>query len=123
MNRNDVLAWLKQHGTRRTLDGMARYGIIAKRAFGVPMGTLLKMKKQVGTDHDLAIALWDSGWYEARLLAALGRQRCAARADESETALAAVPPRSVSPRHRNSSLSATPGTHRPRVRAYLAPPL
>jgi len=71
MDRNDVLAWLRKQGTRRTFDGMARYGIVAQRAFGVPMGTLLKMKKRVGTDHDLAIALWDSGWYEARLLAAL----------------------------------------------------
>ena len=71
MDRNDVLAWLRKQGTRRPLDGMARYGIVARRAFGVSMGTLLEMKKRVGTDHDLAIALWDSGWYEARLLAAL----------------------------------------------------
>jgi len=70
MEPNDVLAWLKQQGTRRTLNEMARYGIVAQRAFGVPMGTLLAMKKRLGTDHALAIALWESGWYEARLLAA-----------------------------------------------------
>jgi 3-methyladenine DNA glycosylase AlkD len=28
------------------------------------------MKKRLGTDHALATALWESGWYEARLLAA-----------------------------------------------------
>jgi 3-methyladenine DNA glycosylase AlkD len=50
---------------------MARYGIVAKRVFGVPMKTLLVMKKRLGTDHALAAALWASGWYEARLLAAL----------------------------------------------------
>jgi 3-methyladenine DNA glycosylase AlkD len=50
---------------------MARYGIEAKRAFGVPMGTLLSLQKRLGTDHALAVALWESGWYEARLLAAL----------------------------------------------------
>jgi 3-methyladenine DNA glycosylase AlkD len=50
---------------------MARYGIVADRAFGVPMRTLLSLKKQVGIDHALALALWQSGWYEARLLAAL----------------------------------------------------
>ena len=50
---------------------MARYGIQAKRAFGVPMGTLLTLGKRLGKDHALSLALWESGWYEARLLAAL----------------------------------------------------
>ena len=71
MTTREALAWLKKKGTRRTVLGMARYGIVAKRAFGVPMGTLLTLRKKVGKDHDLAIALWASGWYEARLLASL----------------------------------------------------
>ena len=71
MDRNEVLAWLEKRGTRRTIDGMARYGIVAERAFGVPMGTLLSLRKRLGKDHALATALWQSGWYEARLLAAL----------------------------------------------------
>jgi 3-methyladenine DNA glycosylase AlkD len=71
MDTDEVLAWLKRHGTRRAVEGMARYGIEAKRAFGVPMGTLLSLQKRLGTDHALAVALWESGWYEARLLAAL----------------------------------------------------
>jgi len=50
---------------------MARYGIAAKRAFGVPMGTLLTLKKRLGKNQPLSLELWDSGWYEARLLAAL----------------------------------------------------
>jgi 3-methyladenine DNA glycosylase AlkD len=50
---------------------MARYGIQAERAFGVPMGTLVTLRKRLGEDHGLSVALWDSGWYEARLLAAL----------------------------------------------------
>jgi 3-methyladenine DNA glycosylase AlkD len=28
------------------------------------------MGKKLGTDHALALALWDTGWYEARLLTA-----------------------------------------------------
>ena len=71
MDKNEVLAWLERKGTRRTVLGMARYGIAAKRAFGVPMGTLLTLKKRLGRDQALSLALWDSGWYEARLLAAL----------------------------------------------------
>jgi 3-methyladenine DNA glycosylase AlkD len=35
------------------------------------MGTLLQLRKRLGKDHALATALWESGWYEARLLAAL----------------------------------------------------
>jgi 3-methyladenine DNA glycosylase AlkD len=71
MDRKQILAWLEKKGTRRNVQGMARYGIVARRVFGVPMGQLMSLKKRLGTDHDLSLALWDSGWYEARLLAAL----------------------------------------------------
>ena len=71
MDKNEVMQWLERQGTRRTIEEMARYGIEAERAFGVPMGTLLSLKKRLGTDHALSLALWESGWYEARLLAAL----------------------------------------------------
>lgn len=71
MDKDEVLAWLERRGTAATVRGMARYGLVAEHAFGVPMGTLLALRKQLGTDHDLAIGLWESGWYEARLLAAL----------------------------------------------------
>jgi 3-methyladenine DNA glycosylase AlkD len=71
VNQNEVLHWLERRGTRRAVQGMARYGIVAKRAFGVPMGTLLSLRKRLGQDHALSLALWDTGCYEARLLAAL----------------------------------------------------
>lgn len=71
MTTAEVLRWLEGKGTRRTVEGMARYGIEAKRAFGVPMGTLLSLGKRLGKDQPLSLALWESGWYEARLLAAL----------------------------------------------------
>jgi 3-methyladenine DNA glycosylase AlkD len=50
---------------------MARYGIVAPRALGVPVGTLLQLAKRLGKDHALATALWNTGWYEARMLAAM----------------------------------------------------
>ena len=71
MDKNEVMLWLERQGTRRTVKGMARYGIVAERAFGVPMGPLLSLSKRLGTDQALSLALWESGWYEARLLAAL----------------------------------------------------
>lgn len=67
----ETLARLEKLGTKATIAGYPRYGISARRAFGVPMGKLLQLAKSVGTDHDLAVGLWESGWYEARLLAAL----------------------------------------------------
>lgn len=66
-----VLAQLERRGTASVRRGMARYGIVARHAYGVPMGTLLKMSRELGVDHALARGLWTSGWYEARLLAAL----------------------------------------------------
>lgn len=67
----EVLAWLERTGTRYQRNEMARYGIVAPRAYGVAVGTLLKMAKRLGKDHALAVGLWKSGWYEARLLAAM----------------------------------------------------
>jgi 3-methyladenine DNA glycosylase AlkD len=71
MDKDAVLAWLEKRGTRRAVEGMARYGIPSDGAFGVPIGTLLALAKKLGKDHDLAMALWNTGRYEARLLAAL----------------------------------------------------
>jgi 3-methyladenine DNA glycosylase AlkD len=71
VDKSEVMQWLERQGSRRTVEGMARYGIEAERAFGVPMGTLLPLSRRLGKDHALSLALWESGWYEARLLAAL----------------------------------------------------
>jgi len=66
----EALEWLERHATRSTLEGMARYGIPSERAFGVPVGETKAFAKRIGKDHGLALQLWASGWYEARLLAA-----------------------------------------------------
>jgi 3-methyladenine DNA glycosylase AlkD len=71
MTTAEALAWLKKNGARRTVEGMARYGITAPRAFGVTVGALQKLAKQIGKDHALATGLWKSGWYDARMLAAM----------------------------------------------------
>jgi len=66
----EVLATLERLGTARGREEMARYGIVARKAFGVSVGAVQKVAKGLGRSHALAQALWDSGWYEARLLAA-----------------------------------------------------
>lgn len=65
-----TLAWLKKTGTQHGRESMARYGIPADRAFGIGVGTLKEHAKELGKSHALALELWGSGWYEARLLAA-----------------------------------------------------
>lgn len=67
----DALSWLERRGSRRTVEEMeTRYGIHTDKAFGVPVGTIRQLAKRLGYDHELAAELWDTGWYEARLLAA-----------------------------------------------------
>jgi 3-methyladenine DNA glycosylase AlkD len=66
----DVLEFLQRKGSKKNVDGMARYGIVAKKVFGVSVGTLRAHAKKIGRSHDLAAALWATGWYEARMLAA-----------------------------------------------------
>lgn len=66
----DALAWLERRGTKRNREGMARYGIVAPHVFGVSMAGMQQLAKQLGRDHDLAAALWATGWYEARILCA-----------------------------------------------------
>jgi 3-methyladenine DNA glycosylase AlkD len=64
----ETLDWLEKHGTKQNRDGLIRYGIVAPKAFGVSVGMTQQLAKRLGRDHELALALWDTGWYEARLL-------------------------------------------------------
>jgi 3-methyladenine DNA glycosylase AlkD len=66
---SSVLATLQRLATKKTRDGMARYGIPSDKAFGVSVGALQKLARQLGRNHELAAALWETGWYEARMLA------------------------------------------------------
>lgn len=68
----DVLASLRRLASARIRDEMVpRYGNHAAKALGVPMGAMQRLAKGLGTDHALAAALWQTGWYEARIVAAL----------------------------------------------------
>ena len=65
-----ALAWLERKSTRRDRENLARFGIDAAGAFGVSMANIQALAKRLGQDHDLALALWETGRYEARLLSA-----------------------------------------------------
>jgi 3-methyladenine DNA glycosylase AlkD len=69
---NKVLAALKRLASKQVRHDMsARYGIIVKKAWGVRMSDMQKVAKGIGRSHELAQALWATGWYEARTVACL----------------------------------------------------
>ncbi|HEY0864008.1 MAG TPA: DNA alkylation repair protein [Lacunisphaera sp.] len=65
-----ALAWLRKNSSPKVRDGMARYGLPSDKALGVSVGNIQKLGKQLGKDHELAGALWETDVYEARLLVA-----------------------------------------------------
>jgi 3-methyladenine DNA glycosylase AlkD len=64
-----ALKWLKSHSTKATLEGMARYAIPSDKAYGVAMRDIKALGKTLGRNHELAVALWATSVYEARMLA------------------------------------------------------
>ena len=67
-----MLAWLRRRGRAANRRGMARYGIVSPRVFGVSMAALRPLAARLGRRRqDLADALWTTGWLEARMLAGL----------------------------------------------------
>ena len=64
-----VIASLKRLANKKVRDGMARYGIPNDHALGISVATLRQLAKKLGENHALALKLWDSGIYEARMLA------------------------------------------------------
>jgi 3-methyladenine DNA glycosylase AlkD len=65
-----ALAWLRSHGSEQGRKGMARYAIPSDKAFGVSMKDMQALGKRLGRNHELAQALWDTGWHEARMVTA-----------------------------------------------------
>jgi 3-methyladenine DNA glycosylase AlkD len=67
----EALAALERLATKKVREDMPRrYGIFTKKAFGVKVGDIQRVARGIGKSHELALALWDTGWYEARMLAA-----------------------------------------------------
>lgn len=63
-----ALEWLKDKSTNRDRENLVRFGINAKKAFGVSVSNIQVLAKEIGRDHELAADLWKTGWYEARML-------------------------------------------------------
>ncbi|WP_423149467.1 DNA alkylation repair protein [Rubrolithibacter danxiaensis] len=65
----EVLSDLADLGNEKFKDGLKRFGIKSKNALGIKLPVLRDYAKHVGTNHELALSLWETEVHEARLLA------------------------------------------------------
>ena len=70
MEVEEAVRALKELADYNNVVGMARYGISPDGLLGVPIPMLHALAKRAGTDHALALGLWETGIHEARILAA-----------------------------------------------------
>ena len=70
MQAEQVMQELAQLGTAQNVAIYARHGV-TDPMFGVSFANLNALKKKIKTNHALALALWDTGNHDARLLATM----------------------------------------------------
>jgi 3-methyladenine DNA glycosylase AlkD len=70
MQAEEVLGELRARANPEAAQGMARFGISGQEVLGIKIPVLRQMSKVIGKNHPLALAVWDSGVHEARILAA-----------------------------------------------------
>ena len=71
----EIVERLEALGSPENVAGMAHFGIVTKKAFGVPAPPLKQLakeiRKQAGDRHKLALELWGTGIHDARAVAYL----------------------------------------------------
>ena len=65
---DETMRALEKAGSAQTRKTYARHGAV-EPLFGVSFATLKTLTKKIGVDHELALALWDTGNHDARMLA------------------------------------------------------
>lgn len=70
MKIGQVLAKLKSLGSAQTRKTYVRHGLVGPM-FGVKFGDLNKLTRSLKGDHELALELWESGNFDARILATM----------------------------------------------------
>jgi 3-methyladenine DNA glycosylase AlkD len=71
MRADLMIATLKLQADAQAVQSMARFGVKPALALGISIPTLRRLAKENGKDQALALALWDSGIHEARILASM----------------------------------------------------
>ncbi len=72
MNKSDVLQLLKENQNERGIENWQEMEADSLyKSFGIGLTVLRKLAKQVGKDHELAQKLWDSEYYDMKVMAVL----------------------------------------------------
>lgn len=75
MNAAEIIKKLESLKNPENMAGMARFGIVTKKAFGISAPVLKEIakdiKKHSKNRHELALKLWETGIHEARIIAYL----------------------------------------------------
>ena len=66
-----ALDQLQSKSTQHDIENLKKFAINPTKFFGVSMANMKSLAKQLGRNHELAAELWESGWYEARMLATM----------------------------------------------------
>lgn len=67
----EALALLQRHARPEQLAALARFGITGDKRLGLSMPAIRRIAHTLGRDQTLALALWDTGIPDARILAGL----------------------------------------------------
>jgi len=67
----EALALLQRHARPEQLAGLARFGITGDKRLGLSMPAIRHIARTLGRDQTLALALWDTGIPDARIVAGL----------------------------------------------------
>lgn len=89
MKLEEVLAQLESLGNEKVRERYRRNGA-SDALFGVQLGDLRKLAARIKSDHPLALALWDTGIVDARLLAILLLQPKKLSREEMERMLRSI---------------------------------
>jgi len=72
---DSLLAWamsqIEADASQANVEGMARFGIGGTNVKGVSVKRLREIAKETGSDHGLALELWNTEVHEARILASI----------------------------------------------------
>jgi 3-methyladenine DNA glycosylase AlkD len=71
MTSEQIIKKLKAKANPKNVAGMRRFGIKGEKMLGVAIPVLRKMAKETGKSHELALAIWQTGIHEARILAGM----------------------------------------------------
>ncbi len=71
MTSKEIIKKFSLMADQTNIEGMARFGINADKAFGIRMPEIRKISSGIKRDNNLAKELWESGFHEARILASM----------------------------------------------------